>query len=424
MKTFKSIFSLKDEKRWIKMTIFTMLAVFCGICICTSLYYGNRLLLGSFETFDNDDGRYIRSAITLIDTGKFTCKYPDQSTVFMMPGMVFLLVPFVKMFGMWGAITAFRIFQAIMQTVTMYIFFLIARRIFGSKFAIISTGLTMLYLPVIYTTTLILSEIPFLFLFSLLTLLIIHAVETKRTGIYIAGGFCWGACALFRPIIAAFPVVILILWIIKKYKIRDIVKFTLIAATCFVIVLSPWWIRNYVTFHKFIPFTIATGNPALQGAFINYEQDYTDIDTSGVEYGNTELSIDEAEKTISERVIVYNFRKNPVRYIIWMIFGKTVMNFRFPFIWYDLYGIAFVNVVIMHLIILFSGIAGAVMGIFRRNLAGYGWLLLGSVLYFNCIHLPFYCFARYVYPAMPLIIMGAVYFIREMVCILKVRKSH
>ena len=36
--------------------------------------------------------------------------------------------------------------------------------------------------------------------------------------------------------------------------------------------MSPWWIRNYNIFHAFIPFTLATGNPMLQGTYINYDQ--------------------------------------------------------------------------------------------------------------------------------------------------------
>ena len=62
-------------------------------CILTSLYYGDELLLGSFSDFNNDDVKYLRSADTLIKTGKLTYKDVNKSTVFIMPGIVFFLTP-------------------------------------------------------------------------------------------------------------------------------------------------------------------------------------------------------------------------------------------------------------------------------------------------------------------------------------------
>ena len=100
-----------------------LIIFFVLICIVTSLYYGDNLLLGSFSEFNNDDVKYLRSADTLIKTGKLTYKNVDQSTAFIMPGIVFFLVPFVKLFGMEGATIFVRIAQAIIQGITLYLIF-------------------------------------------------------------------------------------------------------------------------------------------------------------------------------------------------------------------------------------------------------------------------------------------------------------
>ena len=51
-----------------------LIIFFILLCIITSLYYGDNLLLGSFSEFNNDDIKYLRSAQTLIETGKLTYK--------------------------------------------------------------------------------------------------------------------------------------------------------------------------------------------------------------------------------------------------------------------------------------------------------------------------------------------------------------
>ena len=107
-----NMFSLKGESKKMKISVVAILIIFLATCIGVSLYYGNDLLLGSLEKMDNDDVKYLRSANTLLETGKLTYGDPEKSTVFIMPGIVFVLAPFVKIFGMVGAITPFRIFSA------------------------------------------------------------------------------------------------------------------------------------------------------------------------------------------------------------------------------------------------------------------------------------------------------------------------
>jgi hypothetical protein len=75
------MFSLKEEKRSIKLILAISCLLFFLICIFSIIKYGNSTLMGSLTKFDQDDGKYIRSAWVLLETGKLICTTPTQETV-------------------------------------------------------------------------------------------------------------------------------------------------------------------------------------------------------------------------------------------------------------------------------------------------------------------------------------------------------
>ena len=81
------MFSLKNESKNIKTLFFAVLTMFFVLSIWSIFYYGDSTFLGSFEKYNNDDVKYIRSAKVLLNEGMFTYKKPDVSTVFIMPGL-------------------------------------------------------------------------------------------------------------------------------------------------------------------------------------------------------------------------------------------------------------------------------------------------------------------------------------------------
>jgi len=50
------------------------------------------------------------------------------------------------------------------------------------------------------------------------------------------------------------------------------IKLGTVMFLAFVAVVSPWWIRNYREYGEFIPLAASSGNPLLQGTYVNYEQ--------------------------------------------------------------------------------------------------------------------------------------------------------
>lgn len=402
------MYKLNNDKFTLPLII--CLIIFGAICILTSIYYGNELLLGDLELNNNDDVKYLRSAQTLLDTGKLTYANPEESTVFIMPGFVFTLLPFIAIFGKLGAIVAFRIFSALLQTFTLYVLFLIFRKVFNSsKIAFVAVVLNMIYVANIYVTTLILSETVFIALLMNLIYICIFAVEKKSKRLYAIGGIVWGISVLFKPIMLAFPIVVFVIMVVNRYTIKQMCLYAIIPIVMLIICLMPWWVRNYITFDQFIPLTLSSGNPKLQGAYINYDQNPSYIDeidfSEAGEFGN-EIMNNETESKRADIVIKYNLEHNTLQFIYWMTIGKTIENFKVPFVWYDLYNINFGVNVVIHLCLLALGIIGMCIVVFNKRFVKckLKYVLIALVVFFNVVHLPYYCFARYVYPIMPIVI--------------------
>lgn len=323
------MFSLKNEEKYIKKTFILIQLIFMCVTLFTIFKYGNSLLLGSLEKFDNDDVRYIRSAWTLINKKIISYHNINESTVYIMPGLTFTLSFFTLLFGKFGGITAFKIFQLILQMTSIYLIFLIGRKVFNSKVAIIACILDALYICEIYTANLILMECSFKFLLLLLIYISIYAVETKSIKLYILGGIIWALACLFRPTVGAYPIVILIMWIKNKYNFKDIIKFTLIVSTVFCLILSPWWIRNYKVFNMFIPFTKSTGNPFLQGTYVHNNA------VNPTPYKIVDDLIE--QDTIEINTGIYRLKtyvtKKPLLYLYWYTIGKTLFLWAVPFYW-------------------------------------------------------------------------------------------
>ena len=154
---------MKNEKGIIKLVLFSSCSLMFIMIIISIFHYGNSTLLGNFYSPNNDDVKYIRSAWTLAQTGNFIFHKPPAPTVFMMPGLPYVLAFFMKLFGQFGGITAIRIVQAILQVFSLLLIFYIARKIFDSKVAIIAVIFDLFYIVEFWVPNLILTETFFKF---------------------------------------------------------------------------------------------------------------------------------------------------------------------------------------------------------------------------------------------------------------------
>lgn len=410
------MFSLKSEEKKIKITLYTILALFFIICLSTVLVYGDSCLLGSIEKANNDDVKYIRSAWTFMDTGMLTYHDTKEPTVYIMPGITFVLAFFMTIFGKAAGIVAFRVFQVILQTLSLYLLFLIGRKVFNSRVALCACVIDLFFVAEYYAATLILTEVIFKFLLLLLLYLSIFAITKRKTHYYILGGFIWGIACLFRPTIAAYPAVILVIWLIKRYPLRDMIKLTAVALVGFTLIMSPWWVRNYTVFDKFIPLTFSSGNPFLQGTYLNYDQtkDYTPYTIGRTAWETNQNEMD----TGIYRLKTYG-TKQPLHYILWYTLGKSWHFWNYPFYWKEILGVSFTRAGSFHWLVLITAALGTVRLFKKRRESSLPFILLLVIGYFNIIHLPYYTFSRYAFPVMPLVGILSAYWLDNLIKIWK-----
>ena len=406
---------MKNEKGIIKLVLFSSCSLMFIMIIISIFHYGNSTLLGNFYSPNNDDVKYIRSAWTLAQTGNFIFHKPPAPTVFMMPGLPYVLAFFMKLFGQFGGITAIRIVQAILQVFSLLLIFYIARKIFDSKVAIIAVIFDLFYIVEFWVPNLILTETFFKFFVLCLVYFSLYALDEHKTKFYVLGGIFLGLATLFRPTIVMFPILILIMWIIKRVKFRYGFKYTVIVGLAFCIVLSPWWIRNYVIFNRFIPFTLSTGNPMWQGTFINYNQkskitdglDYSNYDTKNPKL--SEIQRNDMEIALSKYRLKNLFPKEPLNFIYWYTIKKGWIQINSPFYWKDIFGVSGNLAKGYHRMLLILGGIGSLLYLKNKKKNILGILPIMTVIYFVIVYLPFYTMGRYFYPVMPYIMIFSSY---------------
>ena len=408
------MFSIAAESKSVKMAVIILMAAMLFACIFASLYYNDKLLLGSFELYDDDDVKYLRSAQTFIKTGQLTYGYPDKPTVFIMPGITLFLSPFVALFGAPGAVMPVRIVFAILQTFNLYMVFFIARKIFNSRVALITMVLSFFYLPNIYVSTVVLTEVPAYTAFLLMIYFLIWGTETKQKRLLFIAGTMWAIAVMFRATMTVLGIVIFIYWLFKKIGIKDMAKFAVCVAIPFVIIMSPWVIRKFEVFDRFIPLTLSSGNPKMQGTIIDYSAEEREkllavVNTNDIDYGDSEISADAAEHEIENRLFKYNIKHNTVEYLRWYTVGKTIRNFSLPYMWYPIYLGTYLPITVYHRALLVVFVASVLFMIIQKRINAETGMILVTVLLFNCIHLPYYCFSRYMYMVMCFIIMISAY---------------
>ncbi len=155
--------------------------------------------------------------------------------------------------------------QAFLSIIICLLSYFIGRELNGKDTGILCCILTCLVVELIIYPSLLLSEIVFIFLFSLSLLFLIYHIKKGQTFLSYWGclsGFLMGLATLTRPItLGLFPFCLVLIimgaWINKK-PLRLFKKF-IIPFICLIIVLLPWTFRNYQISHSFIPVAAIDG---------------------------------------------------------------------------------------------------------------------------------------------------------------------
>ncbi|HHY23177.1 MAG TPA: glycosyltransferase family 39 protein [Clostridiaceae bacterium] len=404
---FSQVNTLKNGKS-IRQNIqaFCLLILFILVSFSIKLYLifteGNNLTLFS------DDLNYVKSAVAMVKKGIFVFWEYNEPTVFITPVYPFFLAAIFKIFGY--GFTGFqiaRIAQAVLSSITIVLVFYTAELLFNRKTALISSFLVSFYFPNIVTTGYFLTETLFTTLLILLLYLSIRYSSTLKISQFIVLGIVWVIATLCRPTIALYPLIFFpYLFIYRKINITKAIKLGISMAITFVIIISPWWIRNYREYGMFIPLAASSGNPMLQGTYINYEQ--TPENIVYYKLGKNALETNQNEVETAKKRMIEGFKNDFWRYLKWYTIDKTLLFWRTGFYWREFLGVNQYQVILFHYIILlgFIGMFIALLSEFTKYI-----LPIGLIAYFNVVHCYYMAIDRYAFPLLPILSIFTGYFI-------------
>jgi 4-amino-4-deoxy-L-arabinose transferase-like glycosyltransferase len=390
-----------------------------GLIIATSLAvkaaliftYNNRLTLSS------DDLNYLKSAAVILKRGIFTFQNFNEPTVFVMPLYPLFLATILKFtgFGILGMQTV-RIIQAVLSCITVLLVWLTGRKLFDDRVALLASLLTAFYLPNITTAGYFLTETLFTLLLMVLVFYSLKFADNPSKKVFAVLGVMWAVITLCRPTIVLYPLLLAVYcFFYKRMRVWQLIKLCSVMALSFAIVMSPWWVRNFKEYGKFIPLAASSGNPMLQGTYVDYNQSPDEV----VYYplGKNALETNSIEVGVAKERIKNGFRKDFWGYLSWYTVKKTVYYWCGTFYWQEVFGIS-KNVALALHYVLILGLPGIIIAC-RKNYSKY-ILPLSVILYFNLIHCLYMAFDRYAFPMMTLLsifssflIVKSFYYVKE-----------
>lgn len=203
-----------------------------------------------------------------------------------------------------------RVIQAVLGAITVAWVFVLAKRYFSHRVAVLA-ALMMTFGPMtVYSTILVLSEVLFMFLLTGSMLAWSH----KRP---IVAGLLLGLATLARAVTLPYSIVLAIIGIVWSKMRREYLQVALVS----LLVVAPWTVRNYVTQHHFIPVnTLGWGSNLYFGTiYVPYNNTnmwlvYGSVKMEKDLYSNAKTDI-EAEQIYRDEAI-RRIKQNPVGWVI------------------------------------------------------------------------------------------------------------
>lgn len=361
---------------------------------------------GSSYQYQSDDREYIRSAQLWLETGVFTYNDPERPTVFITPAYPGFIALIMMITGPGLLLEQMiRIIQVIMVTASLYLLFILGRRIVGEKAALWGTCLAAFYPPLWLISNMIFTESLFILALMLLCLAAFRAEAKPGWPSALLFGIVWAVTVYIRPTIALWPGLffIMLLWR-KQIPWKRLVQCGLVSGLVFCLCLSPWWVRNYeVSGGQFIPLTKSGGNPLLLGTF-PYTVPALFMEEQRTWHSTDNLWINDQQDTeMAKERIKAGFKESFWLYLSWYTVGKFALFWGDVFYWMPLPGIPLVLPILYHYLLLGLG----AVGLYRLRSQANARVILVLLGYMSLLHMIYLAHSRYSLPLMPFIALFA-----------------
>ncbi|MDB5083658.1 MAG: putative rane protein [Bacilli bacterium] len=394
--------SWRSRRNW---QVFALLLAGFVIRLLVVMAQGNTLTLHS------DDQGYLLTAEVWVQKGLYTYGNPTIPTVFITPGFP-ALIALVQWCTRNVELTAniVRVIQALIWMSMSWILIRLFRQWFSksdersdsSSAEVFFAAFLSLYPPFLLITSLILTESLFTLFFVLLCVSGYRLLQQFSWRQVIWFSLWWVLAAYVRPTIALFPV-FFFLWVWRRHglPLRTVVKGVLLSGLIFSLCFSPWWVRNWHEFHRFIPLSLSSGDPMLQGTYTPFEKPSL-LQRSQwiIQHGHDDKVTYDAWATAeAKHRFIDQMKTAPFTYLLFYVVYKFLRFWGWVFWWKPILPISYPVMGVLHYVVLISGIAGAWLT--RRTLLTKFFLFV--MLYFTVLHQFFLPNERYALPLFPLL---------------------
>ncbi len=407
------------------MTIIKKIQSEKGILIVLLLALCVRLLtLANYQnelTLFSDDVRYVITGVDFIKSGHITYDGNTEPTVFMMPGMAYLLGIIFKITGYTSAGLIFaRVPFVIFGLLSILGVYLLSNRLFNKTIGIIAAFLLSLSFPHIVIDNVFLTESPFTCVLIYFVYWTIRYCDTKKNMDFIILLSLYLIGLIFKPTIAALPIVFLPYFIVKKFPLKLIINRAVYAIIIILLFMMPWWIRNYQAVGEFLPFTGNQGDTKLLGTFQGFgypNEDPNEIskmlnqkERNG-EYEHRYFQFKEKGEIANQRISEW-IKEEPYKFAYTFLIYKPYKIISDPYYPRKIFDIKESVIQFFHKILEYLAGLGIIYWLFRykKNEFKTGILLLILLsLYFIYLNSYYFALARYALYFLPFIFILSSY---------------
>lgn len=249
----RSLFSPADRRSTWALLAALALTVLLGV------YYVSPRLTSS--AFGHDEAYYMAMAQRLVEEHFYSYGDSGEPNAFVPPGLPLYLSLCYIVFGFGPkGLAAMRILQIFYTALTVFLAYVFCRQLtwnspYSAWTGVVAAWIIATNLSFYSYTAAFLTENLYFLLMMLFAVFYAHTWRRDRLWQYFASGLLFCACVMIRSaIVAILPILLISLLLSRRGENRrSFARFALFLGG-FTVLALPWWIRNAVVLHAWIPF--------------------------------------------------------------------------------------------------------------------------------------------------------------------------
>ena len=144
-----------------------------------------------------------------------------------------------------------RLITGVLSTLLVLMIYLVAKRLFGERVALISSAIAAVYAYLIFYGVTLITETPFMLALVIAIYVALRVKEQPSVGLWVTLGVTLAMTILLRMAVIAF-VPVLLLWLALELRDRTQLKMLFIPVLIIVLAVLPFTIRNYLLWNNFV----------------------------------------------------------------------------------------------------------------------------------------------------------------------------